>query len=129
MCQDARKEWSTAVCDSWVAQLGETDNPQSVRADKTATSLLRRLNITSPGFCSRPLPPSVPGALVVPLNASLFQAASHFLTSQSPRPLHPSAFQCPLHICLFCKCCPRLTGHRQSTPGQSSPVAVSRTLH
>ena len=50
VCQDARTEWSIAACDSWVAQLGETDNPQPVEADKTATSLLKRLNITSPGF-------------------------------------------------------------------------------
>ena len=35
-----------AVCDSWVAQLGETDNRLSVRADKTP--VLGRLSTTSP---------------------------------------------------------------------------------
>lgn len=108
MRQGARKVCSTGLCDSWVVQLGETDNPQSVGAYKTATSLLRRLNITSPD-AALSLPPSVPAAHVVPLNASLFKDASPFLSSQSLHPLYPSHFECPLHICLFSKCGLRLT--------------------
>lgn len=47
-----------ALCDSWVAQLEETDNPQSVWADKIPLS--GRLNATLTCFCSLPLFPSVP---------------------------------------------------------------------
>ena len=46
---DARTEWSIAACDSWMAQLEETDNPQSAGDDKTAPSLLGGLDMTSPG--------------------------------------------------------------------------------
>lgn len=72
VCQNSRTEWSTAACDSCVAQLGKTDNPQPAEADKTATFLLRRLKIPSAGPCSHPPPPPspVPVTLVVPLNDS-----------------------------------------------------------
>lgn len=56
VCQNSRTEWSTAVCDSCVAQLGKTDNPQPAEADNTATFLLRRLKIPSAGPCSHSLP-------------------------------------------------------------------------
>lgn len=56
VCQNSRTEWSTAVCDSCVAQLGKTDNPQPVEADNRATFLLRRLKIPSAGPCSHSLP-------------------------------------------------------------------------
>lgn len=77
MCQNSRTECSTAVCDSCVAQLGETDNPQPAGADKTATFLLRRLKISSAGPCSHSPPSSVPDTLLAPPNAFLrFQAGS-----------------------------------------------------
>lgn len=56
VCQNSRTEWSTAVCDSCVAQLGKTDNPQPAEADNTATFLLRRLKIPSAAPCSHSLP-------------------------------------------------------------------------
>lgn len=86
VCQNRRTEWSTAVCDSCVAQLGETDNPQPAGADKTATFLLRRLKIPSAGPCSYSLPSSLPGTLVVPLNgsSSFKQSLLVPITSLSP---------------------------------------------
>lgn len=94
VCQSSRTEWSTAVCDSCVAQLGETDNPQPAGADKTATFLLRRMKIPSAGPCSHSLPPlchalSLSLWKVGPLSSSLFVS-----------PLHRSPLQCPLHISL-----------------------------
>lgn len=94
VCQNSRTEWSTAVCDSCVAQLGETDNPQPAGADKTATFLLRRMKTPSAGPCSYSLPPlchalSLSLWKVGPLSSSLFVS-----------PLHRSPLQCPLHISL-----------------------------
>lgn len=94
VCQNSRTEWSTAVCDSCVAQLGETDNPQPAGADKTATFLLRRMKIPSAGPCSSSLPPlchALSSSLwkVGPLSSSLFVS-----------PLHRSPLLCPPHISL-----------------------------
>lgn len=120
--QDARTEWSTAACDSWVAQLGETDNPQCVGADKTATFLLRRLKITSPGAFSSPLCtscsccPSKWLSLSSCLSFYFHNPCVHYI-------LHP------VHIGLFFKCSLRVTGHGQCTSGKSGSDAVSRTLH
>lgn len=92
VCQNSRKERSTAVCDSCVAQLGETDNPQPAEPDKTATSLLRRLKIPLTGPCSYSLPSSVPGTLVVPLNASSPFKQSILFPITSPPPSVSSSY-------------------------------------
>lgn len=95
VCQNSRTEWSTAACDSCVAQLGKTDNPQPAEADKTATFLLRRLKIPSAGPCSHSLPLPCTSHSCGPSKwFFLFQAVSscaHYV----PHPL-----QCPLHISL-----------------------------
>lgn len=93
-CQNSRTEWSTAVCDSCVAQLGETDNPQPAGTDKTATFLLRRLKVPSAGPCSHSLPLCTTHSCCPSEWFVLFQAVSscpHYI---------PPPRQCLLHVSL-----------------------------